>query len=80
MITQERKPEIEKSIETSLMIAAPSWPLQNTVAVNPFWFLKDKLFRDVVVNLAPVVNSPLLMPMEFYLQRYEEGTVTAKAL
>ena len=80
MITQERKPEIEKSIETSLMIAAPSWPLQNTVAVNPFWFLRDKLFRDVVVNLAPVVNSPLLMPMEFYLQRYEEGTVTAKAL
>ncbi len=46
----------EKEVAQSLKIVAPTWPLQNTVAVNPFWFLRDQPFGTTVLHLSQVLG------------------------
>jgi hypothetical protein len=68
------------AIERSLRIATPSWPLQNTVAVNPFWFHRDGYFQEVLNELAPAIHASLFMPMEFFLEQVRSGKITETAL
>lgn len=68
------------AIEQSLQISAPSWPLQNTVAVNPFWFLRHKTFSKVVTELEPVLNTSLYMPFKYYKEALDSGAITRSAL
>ena len=67
-------------IEQSLQISAPSWPLQNTVAVNPFWFLRHKSFSKVATELEPVLNHSLYMPFTYYRDALDSGAMTRSAL
>ncbi|MBY0415199.1 MAG: DUF2309 domain-containing protein, partial [Bdellovibrionales bacterium] len=69
-----------KMIEKSLLISAPSWPLQNTVAVNPFWYLRDKPFNQVVCELATILNTSLYMPLSYYKNALDSGEMTKEAL
>lgn len=48
-----------EAIERSLQIVAPSWPLQSAVAVNPFWFMRDQPFEQVLRKLDPLVIAAL---------------------
>lgn len=69
-----------KLIEKSLNISAPSWPLQNTVAVNPFWFLRNRPFYQVMNELAPVLNTELYMPLSYYKDALNSGVMNREAL
>ena len=69
-----------KLIEKSLHISAPSWPLQNTVAVNPFWNLRDKSFHQVVCELTSTLNTSLYMPLTYYKEAIDSGEITKSAL
>ncbi|MBC7386926.1 MAG: DUF2309 domain-containing protein [Cryobacterium sp.] len=68
------------AIEQSLQISAPSWPLQNSVAVNPFWFLRHKTFFKVITELEPVLRTSLYMPSAYYEEALNSGTITHSAL
>ncbi len=74
------KLDITNTIKKSLQIATPSWPLQNTVAVNPFWFLRQESFNSALENLAPVIHSSLFMPLNYYLERFKSGEITESSL
>lgn len=67
-------------VEESLKLATPAWPLQNTVAVNPFWFLRNRSFDSVVRELTPVIHASLFMPIEYYIGRLQEGQIDEKSL
>jgi len=69
-----------KIIENSLNISAPSWPLQNTVAVNPFWFLSHKPFHHVIFEMTSTLNTALYMPLSYYKDALESGVMTKEAL
>ncbi|MBC7538235.1 MAG: DUF2309 domain-containing protein [Bacteriovorax sp.] len=69
-----------KIIEKSLHISAPSWPLQNTVAVNPFWFLRHKPFHQVMAELASTLNTTLYMPLSYYKDALNSGAMNREAL
>ncbi|MBC7427419.1 MAG: DUF2309 domain-containing protein [Bacteriovorax sp.] len=69
-----------KIIEKSLQISAPSWPLQNTVAVNPFWFLRHKPFHQVMGELASTLGTTLYMPVSYYKDALSSGVMTREAL
>jgi uncharacterized protein YbcC (UPF0753/DUF2309 family) len=69
-----------KIIEKSLHISTPSWPLQNTVAVNPFWFLRHNSFHQVVCEMASTLNTSLYMPLSYYKDALESGVMTTEAL
>lgn len=69
-----------KLIEQSVCISAPSWPLQNTVAVNPFWFLRHRPFHQVMKELAPILNTTLYMPLSYYKDALNSGLMNKEAL
>lgn len=69
-----------KLIEKSLSISAPSWPLQNTVAVNPFWFLRQHPFHKVMKELEPILKTTLYMPLSYYKDALQSGVITKEAL
>ena len=61
-------------------LSMPSWPLQNAVAVNPFWNFRDKKFHEVLSELSPVLHTGLFMPLEYYLGEYRDGRIHRGAL
>lgn len=72
--------ELTKIIQQSLNISTPAWPLQNTVAVNPFWFQKHQSCERVLENLSNRVGTSLLMPSSFYLERLNQGEIDQNSL
>ncbi|MFZ9596475.1 MAG: putative inorganic carbon transporter subunit DabA [Bdellovibrionia bacterium] len=70
----------EKIIEESLRIATPAWPLQNTVAVNPFWFLKETPFEEQMRRMTQTLHTSLLMPLEFYQQKERSGEILSSQI
>ena len=76
----DSKMDISKVIENSVKVSAPSWPLQNTVAVNPFWFLRSEAFESVIEDVSRLLDSEVLMPVQYYQQLYSEGKITREAL
>lgn len=59
-----------------LKIIAPAWPLQNTVAVNPFWNQIDRPFHEVMAKMSNLVHHSLFMPTSYYLEKYRKGEIT----
>lgn len=70
----------EELIERSLRMATPFWPLQNSVAVNPFWFKRNEPFDQVLTELSPAIHHSLFMPVDFFLEKINSGTITESAL
>ena len=68
------------AIASALDFIVPSWPLQNAVAVNPFWNLKNQEIASVLEELAPIVHESLYMSLNYYLGRYQAGFITDRAL
>ena len=71
---------IELKIEESLNIAAPSWPLQNTVAVNPFWFLKNKRFDVALKIVSSACHNSFLIPIKYYREKIASGAISEERL
>ena len=67
-------------VEESLRIAVPSWPLQNLIAVNPFWFLRENRFEQVLNELPLVLHHQLFMPIEYYKERFAAQQIDKAAL
>lgn len=59
----------------ALRTIAPSWPLQQTVAVNPFWNQIDRPFSEVMAKMSHLIHSPLYMPAAYYLEKYQRGEI-----
>jgi uncharacterized protein YbcC (UPF0753/DUF2309 family) len=79
-INPDQLKETKSLIEESLRISFPTWPLQNAVAVNPFWFLRDQTFEKTMRNVSSAVNTPLLMPVSFYQDLVATNQITPEAL
>ncbi|PKL32693.1 MAG: hypothetical protein CVV45_11395, partial [Spirochaetae bacterium HGW-Spirochaetae-10] len=71
---------LHDEVEEALKCVAPSWPLQNTVAVNPFWFMKDRSFLETVFSLEPATHASLVWPLDHYLKDLEGGRISEAAL
>ena len=67
-------------IEDAKRMATPSWPLQNTVAVNPFWNFREQSFEEVMAELPSVLHESLYMPLSFFRDCFRDGTITESAL
>lgn len=67
-------------IEEALRISTPSWPLQNTVAVNPFWYQRTSRFEDVISGLYHVAHRDVHMPVDHYLNQYSNGHIPESSI
>ncbi|WP_040918811.1 putative inorganic carbon transporter subunit DabA [Leptonema illini] len=71
---------LHDEVEEALKCVAPSWPLQNTVAVNPFWFMKDRSFIEALSSLESATHASLVWPLDHYLKDLEGGRISEAAL
>jgi uncharacterized protein YbcC (UPF0753/DUF2309 family) len=62
-------------LKEHLRIIAPTWPLQNTVAVNPFWNQIDHPFDEVMAKMSYLVHHSLYMPSSYYLEKFQCGEI-----
>lgn len=67
-------------IAEALALSTPWWPLQNAVAVNPFWGFRGRSFHSAISDLADPVGHPLYMPLSYFLAKYREGVIGERAL
>ncbi len=73
-------PSFAAAIDAALGLTMPSWPLQNVVAVNPFWQQRGRPFTDVMREVSPVIGAETYMPLAFYLDQYGTGRISERSL
>ena len=71
--------------QTSILKAAaqniaPTWPLDQMIAVNPFWPMRHQPIEQVSATLSTLGHAQLLMPKTYYLNHYQSGEITSSAL
>ena len=73
-------PAQENILKEALKLSFPSWPLQNTVAVQPFWFLRQQPFEKVMEKIGSLTGLSLLPRLKFYRERMEEEKISDQSL
>jgi len=72
---------IQKSISSSIASAcakiAPSWPLENSIAVNPYLGLSDQPFPKAAQILMNRSGIKMTMSLDFYLDQIERNITGA---
>ena len=67
-------------LETSLMQAcqriAPTWPLDQFIAVNPYWGFVDQPIAAAAKQLGKLSGTSLVMPRSFYQAEWQAGRLT----
>jgi uncharacterized protein YbcC (UPF0753/DUF2309 family) len=64
---------IEGKLKNAAKKIAPVWPLGSFVAVNPYQFLIDRPFNEVVNDQCKVAGAEMLMPYAFYAKKEQSG-------
>lgn len=57
-------------------LIAPIWPLDQWIAVNPFWGLRDQPIKHAEHLLAQRAGFSILMPVDFYREAWEGGRIS----
>ncbi len=55
---------------------APAWPLDASLAVNPYFGLRHLNFEEAALTLMRVAGSTLTMPRRYYREQIESGRIT----
>lgn len=72
-------PQLEQLSAAEQRIA-PTWPLDQLIAVNPFWGMREQLFDNVATKVSALAQVRMLMPITFYLQQLQQGKITEAGL
>ena len=68
--------QLEASVTTACQRIAPTWPLDQFIAVNPYWGFVDQPVAQAARQLAHLSGTPLVMPRAFYLAQWQAGRLT----
>ncbi|GGD68473.1 YbcC family protein [Lacimicrobium alkaliphilum] len=66
---------IHQVVEEVCQSVTPVWPLDQFIAVNPWWKLTHLSLAEVAAQLASRSGAQVLMPRHFYRQCYERGEI-----
>ncbi len=59
---------------------APTWPLDQMIAVNPWWEMRDQPLADVAARLEALASAQVLMPTEHYAALWQRSAISAQQL
>ena len=59
---------------------APTWPLDQMIAVNPYWGHIHRPFERAAQELASIAGSNLAMPLSYYEEFWEAGDINESHL
>ena len=72
--------QLEASLEANISQAcqriAPTWPLDQFIAVNPYWGFVEQPIDQAAKQLGRLSGSPLVMPRSFYKAEWQAGRLT----
>ncbi len=66
---------IKEAIDKACNSIAPTWPLDQFIAVNPWWEMTDQPFESVAAKLKTLADINCLMPREYYLKAWENKNI-----
>jgi len=69
-----------ETLRTSTARIAPIWPLENFVAVNPYFGMSDFTFSEVALRLQKVAGAKMTLPLRYYLSKIKEGEILSEDL
>ncbi|WP_024850215.1 YbcC family protein [Hydrogenovibrio kuenenii] len=68
-LTDKQKIELKKACAK----IAPTWPLDELVAVNPWWEMRDQHFSEVSAKLTALSQAQCLMPKSYFQDIWMES-------
>lgn len=71
---------IMNAVEASTRAIPPSWPLDATVAVNPYLGQSGETLAYAAARLARVAGAPVTMPRQWYREQIRNGKISAEDL
>lgn len=68
---------IMQAINQACASIAPTWPLDQFIAVNPWWELTNQPIANVSAKLKTLSYINCLMPRDYYLSCWQHNTINA---
>lgn len=68
--------QLEPSVTQACQRIAPTWPLDQFIAVNPYWGFVDQPMAQAAEHLSQLSGTPLVMPRSFYQAQWQAGRLT----
>ncbi|MET3107392.1 uncharacterized protein YbcC (UPF0753/DUF2309 family) [Oxalobacteraceae bacterium GrIS 2.11] len=78
LATSQADEVLARSVEQAQERIAPSWPLDQFIAVNPYWGWRAVPFASAAGQLSKLAGAPLTMPREYFLQEWEKGSFSQR--
>ena len=67
---------LEASVTQACQRIAPTWPLDQFIAVNPYWGFVEQPIAQAAKQLGQLSGTPLVMPRSFYKKEWQAGRLT----
>ena len=72
--------QLEASVTAACQRIAPTWPLDQFIAVNPYWGFVEQPIAQAAKQLSRLSGTPLVMPRSFYRAEWQAGRLTREHL
>ena len=67
---------LKGSVTQACQRIAPTWPLDQFIAVNPYWGFVEQPIAQAARQLGQLSGTPLVMPRSFYRAQWQAGRLT----
>ena len=67
---------LQANISQACQRIAPTWPLDQFIAVNPYWGFVEQPIAQAAKQLGRLCGTPLVMPRSFYQAEWTAGRLT----
>ncbi|WP_020561378.1 putative inorganic carbon transporter subunit DabA [Marinobacter gelidimuriae] len=67
--------ELQAAVTAACEAIAPIWPLDQFIAVNPWWGMREQSVAAAADQLQRRGGISMLMPASFYLSAWEGGRI-----
>ncbi len=71
---------LQRSVDEACARIAPTWPLDQFIAVNPYWGWVDKPFSEAAAELARLSGASMWATRAHHLARWKAGDLRAEHL
>ena len=71
---------LKASVAQACQRIAPTWPLDQFIAVNPYWGFVEQPIAQAANQLGKLSGTPLVMPRSFYQAQWQAGRLTQSHL
>ena len=68
--------QLETQVNQACQRIAPTWPLDQFIAVNPYWGFVDQPIAQAARQLGQLSGTSLVMPRAFYRAEYQAERLT----